>query len=138
IAWHAKRAKRRWEDDALRTEREEIMAAAPYGGLVFLGAGVAAAGVVLGLAGLFSWSVQFGFASLAAVAVGGWIAYASGFESYVIKSDVHAAESALAKQRYADERAEFERWQRELADRPTDAEMARWLDYDKLFIKNEL
>src|SRR3984957_15942370 len=30
------------------------------------------------------------------------------------------------------------RWKDVLADRPTDAEIARWLDYDKVYIKNEV
>ena len=49
ITWHAKRAKKRWDDNTLRADRDELQAAAPPGALVALGVLVAVAGFVCGL-----------------------------------------------------------------------------------------
>lgn len=138
IAWHAKQAKKRWDDNTLRADREELQASAPPGALVALGVLVAAAGFVCGMVGVFGWNVRFGLIALAATAVGGWIVYLSRFESYLVRRDFYHAESEMAQKRHAEEKTEFDRWTRVLADRPSDELMARWLDYDKLFIKNEL
>ena len=138
IAWHAKQAKKRWDGNMLRADREELQAAAPPGALVALGVLVAAAGFVCGMVGVFGWNVRFGLIALAATAVGGWIVYLSRFESYLVRRDFYHAESEMAQKRHTEEKTEFDRWTRVLADRPSDELMARWLDYDKLFIKNEL
>jgi hypothetical protein len=44
----------------------------------------------------------------------------------------------LAARRHRAERQEWARWNDVLKDRPSDAEIARWLDYDKVYIKNEV
>jgi hypothetical protein len=43
----------------------------------------------------------------------------------------HAADSAERNRRYADAEKEFVRWSAELESRPSDAEMASWLDCDR-------
>lgn len=42
-----------------------------------------------------------------------------------------------AKALFVEERAEYHRWVGVLADRPSDAEMARWLALDKSFLKDD-
>ncbi len=44
----------------------------------------------------------------------------------------------MAVRRHQAELDEWRRWKGVLADRPADAEIARWLDYDKVYIKNEV
>jgi pimeloyl-ACP methyl ester carboxylesterase len=138
VAWHAKQAKKRWDDNTLRAHRQELQAAAPLGALVALGALAAAVGFVCGMIGVFGWNVRFGLVALAATGIGGWILYLSRFDSCIVRRDFYHAESEIAEKRHAEEQAEFDRWTGVLADRPSDELMARWLDYDKLFIKNEL
>ena len=64
------------------------------------------------------------------------LVYSSRADAYQVHRDLYQAESALAEAEHAEEQRRFQEWQRELDGRPTDEEMARWLDYDKFFIKN--
>ncbi|SDM31440.1 hypothetical protein SAMN05421874_15310 [Nonomuraea maritima] len=48
----------------------------------------------------------------------------------------HSRDIAEANRRFFAEQQEYERWCAVLANRPTDAEMATWLDYDKMMIKS--
>ncbi|MBB5081798.1 hypothetical protein [Nonomuraea endophytica] len=77
--------------------------------------GMLGAGLLLGLAAALAWKDALDH-------------LANVFE--------HARTVAAAQRRFAAEQQEYERWSMALADRPTDAEMAAWLDYDKMMIKN--
>jgi pimeloyl-ACP methyl ester carboxylesterase len=136
ITWHAKRARERWGSRMPRGEREKLNAPVSTSALALLGLVGVAAGVISGLIGAFNGSPRAGIAAIVALAAGAAIAYASKADAYAVRRDLHAAESRLAKRRYDAEKLEFDRWSRVLADRPSDADVARWLDYDKLYIKN--
>jgi pimeloyl-ACP methyl ester carboxylesterase len=136
ITWHARRAKEQWENRQLRGHRDRLRAAAPNGGLLFLGVIGVAGGLICGAIAAFDWNVLDSLALLAIAAFGGWIGYLSKFDVHVVRHDIYLAESALAAELHGQEMAEFHRWQGVLRDRPTDAEMARWLDYDKIHAKN--
>jgi hypothetical protein len=77
--------------------------------------GMLGAGTLLGLGAMMAWSDIFDY--LAAV-------------------QGHSRQTAQSNRRFAAEQQEYERWCSVLADRPTDAEMAAWLDYDKMMIKS--
>ncbi len=138
MTWYARRARERWNNDSLRADRTGARDVAPSGVLAFLGIVGAVAGLACGLAGVFDGNLRYGGILLLVMGVSGWIVYGSEFDSYVVRRDLHQAESASAAERYDKEKAEFDRWEKVLEDRPTDAEMGRWLDYDKLFVKNQV
>ena len=137
ITWRAKQARERWENGSLRDRHAELRAAAPRGSLVGLGVVGVVAGVLCGVVGLFSGgNAIFGIALCCSYAQASGRLYASKIDAYMVRHRLYEAESALAAQAYAEEKAAFDSWTEALADRPSDAEMARWLDYDKLYAKN--
>ncbi|RKS77128.1 hypothetical protein BZB76_2502 [Actinomadura pelletieri DSM 43383] len=135
IIWQAVRAKERWEAGTLRARREELADTAPGDGAVFLGAAAAAVGLMSGLVAVLASGIGFTLLTIPVVALGAWIVYGADFDVYVVSRDVHESESALAEAEFAEARKAFDEWTAVLADRPTDAEMARWLDYDKFYAK---
>ena len=136
ICWHAGRAKKRWEDGTLRAHRDELRASGPNGLLPSLGIIAVLAGLLCGVIGLFSWDLKGGAILILAIAAGGWTLYASDADVYVVQRKVYEAESAWAEAEHEEEQAALKRWNKRLEDRPTDDEMARWLDYDKFYVKN--
>ena len=138
MTWHVKQSKERWDRCALREDREMLRRAAPHGALVLLWAVATGVGLVFGLIGAFDAGALYGLETVVAMGCGSWLAYAAKLDVYLVGRDIYRAESELAAQRHQAERGEWQRWKDVLADRPTDAEIARWLDYDKVYIKNEV
>jgi pimeloyl-ACP methyl ester carboxylesterase len=136
VTWHARQAREQWQKGELRAHRDALRAAAPAGGLVPLGVTAVAGGLICGAIAALGWNAPDSLALLAAAALGAWIGFLSKIDVHAVRHDVYLAERELATRRHALELAEFRRWQDVLRDRPTDAEMARWLDYDKLHAKN--
>jgi hypothetical protein len=68
----------------------------------------------------------------AAAAVGTW-----GWTTVLGNRLAFTQEWADCWRRLEWEQDEYRKWQDKLADRPTDAEMARWLDFDKAHLKTE-
>ncbi|HUN32413.1 MAG TPA: hypothetical protein VMU95_10335 [Trebonia sp.] len=138
ITWHAKRARSRWDDDALRARRSELQAWHPGLVLLPLGAIAVIAGLVVGVVGTFlagRAAVGVGALVLVVVALGTAAVLASEIDVYVVQRGLREAESALNQAEHDEETRAFEERVKRLEGRPTDAEMARWLDYDKLYIK---
>jgi hypothetical protein len=136
---HAVQAKQRYEQGGLRQRRAMLNDDFSTSGVVAsLGAVVLLAGLICGMIGLFSGggNPEYGLILLAAAGAGGSIAYLSRIDAYLVRHRVYRAESELVSEENAAERAAFDTWARWLADRPADAEMARWLDYDKLYAKS--
>jgi pimeloyl-ACP methyl ester carboxylesterase len=115
-----------------------VLAPASTQALAVLGGVSLVIGLLCGLAGAFGKSASDGVGALALLVVGGLIVYWSKIDAYLVRRELYRAESALAEARYDDEKTEYDRWTKVLGDRPTDAEMARWLDYDKVYIKNRV
>jgi hypothetical protein len=138
MTWHAKQSKERWDRGAFREDRELLRRAAPHGALVLLWALAVGAALVLGLTGAFGTGILYGLVATVAVGFGSWLAYATKLDVYLVGRDLYRAECELAAQRHQAERDEWQRWKDILADRPADAQIARWLDYDKVYIKNEV
>jgi hypothetical protein len=136
ICWNAKRAKERWKDETLRARRDELRAGGPSGFLPGLGLIALLSGLACGGIGLLTWNLGFGVVLLLVVGVGSWATYRSKVDVYAVQREFYMAESALVAAEQDEEKAAFDRWTSRLEDRPTDDEMARWLDYDKFYVKN--
>lgn len=133
IRWHAEQAAEQWRAGNLPDFRRTLRPTLSTILLVGSGAVVATGG-----AGwlVTSFIVQ-GFLStllsiaqvLAACAVGGGIMYVLGDYRAM------AQEQEVLDDLLEDERREYHRWQDRLRDRPTDSEVANWLEYDKSYVK---
>ncbi|MEV4536286.1 nuclear transport factor 2 family protein [Asanoa sp. NPDC049518] len=137
VSWHASRAADRWRE----SRSVSVPAAEPLsvplrttlaygGGLVAIGAGA-----VVALETLSGWFVPLG---LIVLAIG-----ALGIRSMVLNGRAVIGDAELIRrdedrrqQELREEEEAFERWHTNRPDRPSDAEMARWLDYDKAHIKH--
>jgi hypothetical protein len=125
--WHARRVAQRWPHRHPHVQSEPVV---PGDARRWQAAGllVTVAGLVLLLAAQ-RWQVV-------PLAVGGWYALPT------VIAVAAARRAALVPPKEADallaeEMEEYHRWRAELADRPTDSEMARWLALDKAHIKAE-
>jgi hypothetical protein len=137
IKWHASRAKKRWEDGTLRQHRDELRASGAMDGFLFAsGTLAAAAGLICGAVGVFEGNPRIGGLLILLTAVGAAFIFGSRADVYQVHRHLHRAESALAEAEHAEEQRRFEEWEHELQGRPTDEEMARWLDYDKFYVKS--
>ncbi|MEJ3748271.1 hypothetical protein WEI85_33920 [Actinomycetes bacterium KLBMP 9797] len=122
--------KTRWQEDRLWEYRDQLRIPVRVAALFLLGAAAFAVGVirVVGEAAPvrpFSVAAATGF-GLAA----GWLA-GRDWLGILVERRRFAAEMAEAH-RLLDERiAAYERWCRKLASKPSDLEMARWLDCDR-------
>jgi hypothetical protein len=136
---HAARARQRREQGGLRSRRARLKTDSDISGaMACLGGCALLAGLIGGMIGLFSGggNPRYGLILLAAVGAGGAIVYVSRIDAYLVRRQVYLAESELAAEENAAEQAAFNAWAKALADRPADAEMVRWLDYDKLHAKS--
>jgi hypothetical protein len=137
IRWHSKRAKKRWKDGTLRKHRDELSVGSVIDGSLFaFGILAAVAGFICGAVGVFEINPGTGTLLTIVTAAGIGLIFISRADSHHVHRDLHRAESALAEAEHAEEQRAFQEWQHELDGRPTDEEMARWLDYDKFFIKS--
>jgi hypothetical protein len=137
IKWHAKTAKDRWKNGSLRAHRDELRAGGASDGFLFaVGIIAVAVGLICGMVGLFEANPEIGALLIVATGAGVALIFGSKADAHTIHRDLYLRESALAEAEYAEEMRAFEEWAEQLRDRPSDEEMARWLDYDKFFIKN--
>jgi hypothetical protein len=126
--WHARWAAEQWQHD---DEHGRSEPAVPQGVRLWLafGALLTMAGLVLLLLAAQRWQVV-------PLVAGGWFAVPAMVEVFAIRRatrfQVEEADALVE-----DELAEYRRWKKELADRPDDREMARWLALDKAHLKAE-
>jgi hypothetical protein len=97
---------------------------------------VVALGVVLAIVAVFGLHGAFGIGKIVAVAVVVILAVL-GWVRLLGSRHAVADELADCRTQLAWEQTEYRKWQDKLADRPTDIEMARWLDFDKAHLKTE-
>ncbi len=136
VDWYAQEARRKWDAGQLGDDGEDPTVEAPSGYLLAGGVSACAAGLVALFVELFSASIGIPLAILALGAVGGTLLATSRIDVYVVQRHRLPIEKADIEQRLNVERKEFDRCAQELANRPRDAEMARWLEYDKIYMKN--
>jgi hypothetical protein len=135
IRWYAREAARKWQAGELEDYRTQLRL--PYGAKLGLAAGVTGLGLGTAIALFAGLTAQPGGAILAAAlaAFGCWVIVKSRVDVYLVKRHRLPLDRADAAARLMAEEAEFGSWCEVLADRPTDEEMARWLDYDKMYLK---
>jgi hypothetical protein len=73
-------------------------------------------------------------AALAMIAAG-LLVYASRVDRHLVQQRAIRADGPYRQQRFEDEQAEYRRRVEELRNRPGDEEVARWLDFDKIYLK---
>ncbi|MFL6118483.1 hypothetical protein [Actinophytocola sp.] len=133
IRWYAKQTAEQWRAGSLPDFRRTLRPSPSTVLSVGVGAVVAASGAVL----QFVSSVALGFLPtllsvpqvLTACAVGGGVMYLLGDHR------ARAREQEVLDELFEGEKREFHRWEQRLRDRPTDSEMAHWLEYDKSHLK---
>jgi hypothetical protein len=133
ITWRVKEARKLWDAD----EAIELYPSPPEpdSSSFVTGAVTVVAGILCGLVGMFlRGDGVLGLFALALAAGGLWAGY--NFAVRTVRQEVYEAEAGQAAHEHQDELAAYRRAVDDLADTPTDAEMARWLDYDKIYIKN--
>jgi len=130
IAWHAWVAARKW------SARELIDTLRP---LKLLGLIVGATGLVIGclVALVEMLKVQPGIGLVAVVWLMGGVGLLAWSHADVrlVWRFTYADEKAAAERLFTEENDAFRARCAVLADRPNDAEMAQWLDYDKMYLK---
>lgn len=133
LAWlirrHIERAARRFRTGTLFAYREVDTSEGAFFGLSVLGAAGATVALIMTVDMPVPAVIAF-VAGVIAAAVG-----VHGAAEAMSERMAVAAEEADCDALHAEETARYEKWTRELAARPTDAEMARWLDFDKAYLK---
>ncbi|GAA4258050.1 hypothetical protein [Dactylosporangium darangshiense] len=137
VDWHAMEAARRWTATrtVARPEPPRPTIAFATGAGYFGGIALFPAGVVVALFSLSGWSILLGLLASTAVV---WGLGLVGIHAPVVfgrRALIETDEDERQRQLEEEEKA-FQRWEEHLANRPTDAEMARWLDYDKAYVKD--
>jgi hypothetical protein len=137
IRWHAGRAKTRWEQDMLRQHRDNLRQGSLSDGALFaVGILAAAAGLISGVVGGFEVGRGTEALLVLVTVAGAALIYGSGTDSHYVLRDLRHAETAVAAAEHAEELQAFQEWRDKLDGRPDDEQIARWLDYDKFFIKS--
>ncbi|MFD9736488.1 hypothetical protein [Umezawaea sp. NPDC059074] len=127
IRWHANQVAKAWLAGTLYAYQVENRESSRTTTLFRLGIGVSAVGLL----------VLFGSGAGAVaviIAAAGYFGVTGAVELLAARRDHEEARADCAR-RYEDEKVAYADWVRLLADRPTDAEMGRWLDLDKAFLK---
>jgi hypothetical protein len=131
IRWHAERVATQWRAGTLYSYRAALLPSSRTIGLFYLGAGAIILGcVMLAMAGSGLFIAAFFLALGAFFAVEGAVR--------IVATRRRAAEEDIARRRLAGEEDQAHgEWLRVLGNRPSDTEMARWLDLDKSYLKTQ-
>ncbi|MEO6087802.1 MAG: hypothetical protein ABIQ18_32290 [Umezawaea sp.] len=124
VEWHAARARGGWEQDRVD---DSGSGAGPRFGLGFL---AVLAGLADALWAQDLWAVFF-------LAFGGWFAVKHGVAIGATRQANRAA-VAVADALYREELKAYHERVEELADRPTDAQIARWHALDKFYLVSDV
>lgn len=127
IKWHADQVAAKWRSGFLFDYRATLAVPQRLTMLFFLGVAVAAVGLVVMLsAGAVGAALLLG--------AGGFF-FGKGAISVLALHQATSLACVEADRLYEDETRAYHDWVARLADRPTDAEMARWLAMDKAYLK---
>jgi hypothetical protein len=100
-----------------------------------VGALFAAAGVSIAIALALASYLPVGIGALVLLGVGGWLVWWSRIDVYLVGQERLPDDEDDRDTRLAAELRQYDAEVAFLADRPSDAEMARWLDYDLIQLK---
>jgi hypothetical protein len=135
IRWYAREAARKWQANEFEDYRARLRL--PSGAKLGYAGGIA--GLCLGaIIALFAGLTAHPGTAIVAAALAGfgcWVIAKSRIDVYLVRRHRFGPDQADVRDRLDAEKAEFDRWTKVLEDRPTDDEMARWLDYDKMYLK---
>lgn len=122
--------KRRWRTGGLYAHREELRTGLRVQAATVAGAAALGTGVLQLAASALSTRPLATMAAIVLVVAGGRLSLLA-WPAIVLERRRFAAELADAERRLAERRAAFDRWSEKLSRRPSDAEMADWLDCDR-------
>ncbi|MBD2898286.1 hypothetical protein amrb99_72530 [Actinomadura sp. RB99] len=130
IRYRVSEVRRQWENGTLWDYRRELAVPLSTKAATLLGLAALASGTIWAVADA-TRTAPTNAAVSALLALGATVVAARARMRIVAEARRHAAD--VAEQRRIEEgcRAAFERWKRKLADKPTDPEMAVWLDRDR-------
>ncbi|MCP2341037.1 hypothetical protein [Actinomadura rupiterrae] len=130
IRYRVSEVRRQWEDGSLWDYRRELSVPLSTRAATFLGLAVLATGTLWAVADAAQKAPSNAVAALLLAFVSG-VAAARARIQITTENRRYAAD--VAEQRRVQEgcQAAFERWKHKLADKPTDPEMAIWLDRDR-------
>ncbi len=130
IRWHAERVAAQWRSGTLSGFRQTLRPSVLVNGLYGLGVVLAATGVL----GLITAATGTAFTAGLFLAVGGYFAVLGGLE-IMVGYRRYAEVKVECDQLFQEEQRAYQAWMGVLQDRPTDDEMARWLDFDTFHLK---
>jgi hypothetical protein len=133
----ARSTRKKWDHGQLFDDDDENLSPSSADGFLFAaGVVAAAAAIIVALVDSFQASIGWSVAILALWILGAGLIAGSGADVYLVSRRRLPADQAASDRLLEEEQEEFERYGEKLRDRPTDLEMARWLEYDKIYVKN--
>jgi hypothetical protein len=137
IKWRVKEIARKWREGSLHDYRDRLRVP-PATAIGFAGGvtGLIVA-TIIALIEMLTAQVGVGLISVTLVALGLWLLARSRADVYLVRLRRLPDDQADAEGRLRAEQQEHDRWLTELERRPTDEQMARWLDYDKSYLKKQ-
>ncbi|WP_208636084.1 hypothetical protein [Amycolatopsis thailandensis] len=131
MRWHVRQVADQWRAGTLFAYRDSMRPTGSVPTLFKASVGGCVAG------SLFLLFAGGGFVAVAFFfAIGGFLAVKGAVHVLATQKD-EILERAAAQATYDAEQRAYSEWRQFLADRPSDAEMARWLDLDKNHLKTE-
>lgn len=137
IRWQVKQLRGQWDADALHNYRQEMKPRIRYLAGFALGLVISCVGMIYTVIVIGAEWPGLGVAMIALLGLGATSVTLSKVDVHLVQ--VRRAERDLtdAQDRYSTEMSKFDEWTEYLEQRrPSDAEVARWLDYDKIFVRN--
>lgn len=126
---------RKFREGSLRDYRKQMQPHLAYLLSAAAGTIVGAASLAYGLTQATISQPRPALLSILALLAAGFACLGSKFDVYLVRCLRFKTDKADARTQHEAEMAEYDAWIHRLEGTPTDEEMARWLDYDKLYLK---
>jgi hypothetical protein len=136
IAYRVAEIARKWREGSLYDFRKQMQPhCGPPAGCRAAGTIVGAAALVYGLTLTAINQPGQAVLSLLALLVAGFACVGAKLDVYMVGQRRFEADQSDALHQHEADMAEYREWVNQLQGRPSDADMARWLDCDKLYLK---
>ncbi|WP_427168351.1 hypothetical protein ACQF4J_44390 [Streptomyces sp. C1-1] len=136
VAMHAEETALAWRNRTLFAYQQQLSVPPQISLAFWVGVVSFGIGALIGIGDLLSVDAGTGFWAIALLVVAGILAGRAGYAVFA-KRRTHTADVQAFGLRYANELRVWQQWRDYLADRPTDNEMAKWLDYDLRALRRE-
>jgi hypothetical protein len=136
VAMHAEETAHAWRNRTLFAYQQQLSVPPQISLAFWVGVVSFGAGALIGIGDVLSVDAGTGFWAVALLVVAGVLASRAGYAVFAKRRSYTADVQAFGL-RYANELRVWQRWRDYLADRPTDNEMAKWLDYDLRALRRE-